>query len=174
MPLGNPAGYLNPAYMQQMQQQRGQMQPMQRPTPWNMQNMANAGRAIGGFGSMPNNFNMGQFQQQFNQPMQGQMSPQPSAPPPPPPAQALMNPNMRQQTRMDFLASQGRAPQNNFAQSQNPYGQMNPNQQQRVDYLQSQGRDPNANFARAPRKELPRAMRPAKPIGIMSRPPTMA
>jgi len=81
---------------------------------------------------------------------------------------------------MDYLQSQGREPQNNFAQSRNPYGQVDPRQQQRMDYLQSQGREPGANFGRRGngskmRKRASMANRKGGQggQGIMSQPPMM-
>ena len=114
---------------------------------------------------------------QFGNQPGGQQQQQQQQPQRPPPAQRLMNPTDRQQGRLDYLKSQGRESQNNFAQAKDPYGQVNPRQQQRLDYLQSQGREPGANFGRMGNGSKMRIRaRRAKGQGgqgIMSQPPMM-
>ena len=160
---GNMAQMMQQPGMQQTpggQQMPGNMPQAWRPAvPQHWQNNPNFQ-----FGNQPG----GQQQQQQQQQQQPQR---------PPPAQRLMNPTDRQQGRLDYLKSQGRESQNNFAQAKDPYGQVNPRQQQRLDYLQSQGREPGANFGRMGNGSKMRIRaRRAKGQGgqgIMSQPPMM-
>jgi hypothetical protein len=155
----NMQGQYSPADRVQAQQQYNQMNPSNR--------MMYMGNMAGG-PALPQGAEFPQSQQGW-QPLGQQPMPQ-QAPPPPPMPRQLANPTDRQQQRMDYLQGQGMQSQGNFANSQNPYGEMNANQQQRLEYLQSQGRDPRANFARKP-KQMNRQNRP--PVGILSQPPLM-